>query len=282
MARVIADEVACTWPDYLRRDVPAACVFYSPREAVPLANVWNCLKMEIPQDVLHPDSTKEPFSPWNGRKSAGTGDSPYARAPGCTGLTPTGALTSDTALPIATSAWPRRRTLLLPCGPSARRAPRGNPHTLWLLCSPLLLVPNRGHAASWSRRTKRRASAATWRRTSAARNRRLRRALMQACSAPPTPAASTPARSARALGRWLGSGASRSGATPRRGDRSCRSPGWRGRLCFLLLRRREECTPSARRVPCDAEALWSTNALLTVLRHLLELGELGRRVTRSH
>ena len=104
MARVIADEAAGPWPDYRRRDVPAACVFYSPREAVPLANVWNCLKMEIPQDVLHPDSTKEPFSPWNGRKNARTGDSPYVRAPGCTGLTPTGALASDTALLIATSA----------------------------------------------------------------------------------------------------------------------------------------------------------------------------------
>ena len=104
VARVIADEAAGPWPDYRRRDVPAACVFYSPREAVPLANVWNCLKMEIPQNVLHPDSTKEPFSPWNGRKSARTGDSSYVRAPGCTGVTPTGALASDTALLIATSA----------------------------------------------------------------------------------------------------------------------------------------------------------------------------------
>ena len=104
MARVIADEVACTWPDYLRRDVPAACVFYSPREAVPLANVWNCLKMEIPQDVLHPDSTKEPFSPCNRRKTSRTGDSPYVRAPACTSLNLTGALAGDMALLIATPA----------------------------------------------------------------------------------------------------------------------------------------------------------------------------------
>ena len=104
VTRVIADEVAGPRPDYRRRDVPTACVFYCPREAISLSNVWYCLEMKISQDVLHPDPTKEPFSSWNGRKTSRTGDSPYVRAPACTSLNLTGAVASDMALLIATPA----------------------------------------------------------------------------------------------------------------------------------------------------------------------------------
>ena len=64
MKRVITDECSGSWPNYLRQDVSTARVFDCPCEAVSLANVSDCLKSEIPQDISHPDLTKEPFSPW--------------------------------------------------------------------------------------------------------------------------------------------------------------------------------------------------------------------------
>ena len=263
--RVIVDEVSGPWPDYRCRNISTACVLYCPCEAVSLSNVADCLKSKIPQDVPHPDPTKEPFSPWNSRKSPRTGDSTYVRAPACTSLTPTGAVASDSALLAATPARPWRRTLLLPSGACAGGAPLGNPPLLRLPCSPFLFSPRRGHAASWARQAGRRPSAPTRERASAARPRRLWRALKQACSAPSPTAAPTPARSARALERRLGSGASRSGVARRCGDRPRDPLGRHGSTRFPLARLREECSPSARGIPRHAEALGSANALLTVL-----------------
>ena len=95
--------------------------------------------------------TREPFSPWNSRKSPRTGDSTYVRAPACTSLIPTGALASDSALLTATPARPWRRTLLLPSGACAGGAPLGNPPLLRFPCSPFLFSPRRGQLGLASR-----------------------------------------------------------------------------------------------------------------------------------